>query len=84
MLVLFEVHLAAGADPGALITKDTMRETNAQLMTPAEAKKVGFDGLPEMGDDVVLVAVAKRDASWIHRQLEGNDAVARFKTHDVG
>ncbi len=85
MLVVFEVHIAPGADPDALISPDTARESNAQIMTPAEARKVGFAGLPDFGDkEVRLVAVAKRDAPWIQRILETSDVAGSYKVHDVG
>jgi hypothetical protein len=32
---------------------------------------------------VRLVAVAKRDATWVHRALENNPAVGAFKIHEV-
>lgn len=84
MMVVFEVFLAPGADPGTLLSAETKRETNAQVMTIAEATKVGFQGLVEHpGKPVRLIAVAKRDAPWIHRVLETNEAVARFQMHDI-
>ncbi len=65
MMVVFEVHVAPGSDPTRILSAETMRETQAQVMTFDEAKKVGFNGLPETpaGHEVRLVAVAKRDAS---------------------
>lgn len=85
MMVVFEVFLAPGADASQLLTAETTRETGAQVMTLNQARKVGFAGLPEPppGVDVRLVAVAKRDAPWIHRTLETNEGVASFKVHDV-
>lgn len=85
MMVVFEVHVAPGADPSHIITKETQRETQAQVMTIDEAKKVGFGGLPAAPADheVRFIAVAKRDASWIHRSLETNEAVATFRMFDV-
>ena len=84
MMVVFEVFLAPGADPEALLSADTLRDTKAQVMTVEDARKVGFAGLPDYGDKVVrLIAVAKRDAPWIHRALETNDAVGRFSVNDV-
>ena len=85
MMVVFEVHVAPGADPKTLLTAETQRETQAQVMTLDEAKKVGFGGLPAPPADheVRFIAVAKRDASWVHRALEGNEAVANFRMFDV-
>ncbi len=85
MMVVFEVHVAPGADPNHLLTAETQRETQAQIMTFDEARKVGFGGLPAAPTDheVRLIAVAKRDASWIHRSLETNEAVATFRMFDI-
>ncbi len=52
-------------------------------MTVQEAKKVGFGGLPDLGPNVRLVAVAKRDSNWIYRTLESSPDVAAFKMHEV-
>ena len=84
MMVVFEVFVAPGADPETLLSAETVRETKAQVMTVEDARKVGFAGLPDYGDKVVrLVAVARRDAPWIQRALETNDAVGTFTMHDV-
>jgi hypothetical protein len=84
MLVVFEVHVAPGSDPGTLLTEEAMRETKAQVMTPDEARKVGFAGLPAFQGEVRLIAVARPDAKWIQRALESNEGVAGFKIHEVG
>jgi len=84
MMVVFEVFLAPGANPESLLTAETLRDTQAQIMTVDDARKVGFAGLRDYGDQVVrLIAVAKRDAPWIHRALETNEAVGRFSANDV-
>lgn len=85
MLTVFEVFLTPGADPEHILSAETIRSTQAQIMTVDEAKKVGFGGLPEAppGKTVRLIAVARRDAPWIHRSLETNDAVGQFRIHEV-
>jgi hypothetical protein len=85
MLMVFEVFLAPGADGSELLSAETIRSTQAQIMTLAEAKKVGFGGLPDPppGKEVRLIAVAKRDANWIHRALETSEVVAGFRMHEV-
>jgi hypothetical protein len=85
MMVVYEVHLAPGTDPAGILTAETVRETQAQLMTLDEARKVGFGGLPDAPADheVRYVAVAKRDASWIRQRLESSEAVAAFRAFDV-
>lgn len=86
MLVVFEVYFAPGSDPDSLLTEETQRETQAQLMTPEDAAKVGFTGMTAAPDGLEsrLIAVASKDQRWIQRVLEASDAVARFKVHDVG
>ena len=85
MLSVFEVHIAPGSDPDSILSDNVKKETQAQVMTFDEARKVGFSGLPTSGgDNVRLIAVAKRDEPWILRVLENSDAVAGFKIHEVG
>jgi hypothetical protein len=85
MLAVFEVHLAPGAEGAELLSADTIKSTNAQVMTLDEARKVGFGGLPEPppGKHVVLIAVARRDAQWINRALETSEACGGFRMHEV-
>ena len=84
MMVVFEVFLATGSDPSLILTEETKRETGAQVMTLDEARKVGFQGITDAeGHEVRLIAVAKRDAPWVHRALETNEVVASFRMHDV-
>jgi hypothetical protein len=85
MLSVFEVHIAPGSDPDSILSDGVKKDTQAQVMTFAEARKVGFQGLPDSGgDNVRLIAVAKRDEAWILRVLENSPAVAGFKVHEVG
>lgn len=85
MLAVFEVYLARGKSDADILSPDVIKETNAQIMTIEQAKKVGFGGLETMEGvgEVRLIAVAKRDAPWIHRTLEMSDAVASFRVHEV-
>jgi hypothetical protein len=85
MIVVFEVHLPASADSSTLLSAEVVRETKAQVMTLAEAAQVGFQGLgaEPPGMQTRLVAVAPRDAQWVHRVLETHEAVAGFRRHDV-
>jgi hypothetical protein len=83
MLIVFEVHLQPGADPSKVLSPEILKETQAQLMTVQEAKKVGFGGLPDLGPNVRLIAVAKKDSNWVYRTLETSNEVAAFKMHEV-
>ena len=86
MLHVFEVFVAQGHDPDSLLSKETMEETRAQVMTWAEATAVGFAGLsaPTPGRELRYIAVNQRDAQWIHRKLEGHHGVTSYKVHEVG
>ena len=86
MLKVFEVHLVPGGAVEQIIPAQTLKETQAQIMTVAETKAVGFGGIPDSVDaaSLRLVAVAARDAPWIARALEQSDAVKAFNVHDVG
>ena len=85
MMVLVEVHLAPGKKTFEL-SKETLEETKAQVMTPAEAAGVGFEGLPAAPGDhaVFYVAVRQVDSRWIMNALEADPNVASFKVHEVG
>jgi hypothetical protein len=84
-MVLFEVFLSPGQGNAPLLSDEVVGATKAQVMTLAEARRVGFQGLPDPppGKEVRLIAVAKRDASWVHRALEASPVVASFRMHDV-
>lgn len=86
MMHIFECHLVAGSDPSTLLSEETLRETQAQVMTPDEARAVGFGRFGEAkdGGEVRLVAVAMRDAQWIHRVMERSPIVTSYKVHEVG
>jgi hypothetical protein len=85
MMMVFEVYFDASADPEALLSPDLKRETQAQMFTFEEAKKVGFAGLPTPSGQgqARLIAVAQRDGKWIHRLLESSEMVAGFRVHEV-
>lgn len=84
MFVLFEVFLAPGA-AAELLSADTLRETQAKVMTLDEARQSGFHGLPEPPEDreVRVIVVAQRYVPWIHRSLDASDAALSFRVHPV-
>ncbi|UQA62092.1 hypothetical protein [Polyangium aurulentum] len=84
MHVAFVVHVVKGADIDTLLSEGTKRETQAVVMSLADATKMGFSGISAPPDrDVCVVIVAKRDAPWITRNLEGSEIVAGFQMVDV-
>jgi hypothetical protein len=83
MLVVVEVHMVPGSSSADLLSDEVKRETNAQVMTVAEARQVGFGGLPDLGEHVRLIAVHQRDHKWILKVMEANPIVQRFNVHHV-
>lgn len=85
MLIVYEVIVARGHDPDTLLSEEALQDTQAQVMTIDEAKAVGFSGAqPDpKGHEIRLIAVAPRDARYVERRLEGNDAVQAFRKHEV-
>lgn len=85
MLVLFEVVVVPGRDPDTLLSDEVLADTQAQVMTLAQAAAVGFSGaLPDAkGRELRLIAAAPRDTQYISRRLEASDAVASFRVHQV-
>jgi hypothetical protein len=86
MHVAFVVHTVKGADPESLLTDETKRETQAVIMSLDDAAKMGFSASgikAQPGQEVAIIIIAKRDAPWITRQLEGHDHVAGFQMVDV-
>ena len=85
MLVLFEVHIAQGADPSQLLSAEVARDAKAKLLTWDEARALGFAGLPEppAGRQVRYIAAVGRDAKWISHVLEGSPIVDKIHSHQV-
>ncbi len=86
MLVLFEIHLARGADPSQLLSAEVTRDAKAKILTREEARTIGFAGLPEPpeGRDVRYISAVGRDAKWIQHVLENSSLVASMRTYEVG
>lgn len=83
-MVVFEVFVAPGADPSQILREETCRETQAQILTLADAQKLGLRGVPDPGGkEVRLVLVKRQYLNWIHRSLEMSDAVAIFRVHEL-
>jgi len=89
MHVMIELYLAPGATGEGLFTQETLDDTQAQVMTPEQAKAVGFDGLPDDPQEGAerrerrLVVVGKIDERRIINVLEASPQVSNFQVHDV-
>jgi hypothetical protein len=82
MIIVFEVHLDPNRSSDDFLSEDLLEETQAQVMTPAEARAVGFDGVPD-DPNLRLVAVAHRDRKFVFGALERANDVVGFKQHEV-
>jgi hypothetical protein len=82
-MVVFEVFLGPGKS--LVLSDELRRETQAQVMTLDEARKVGFQGMPDPpeGREVRLVAIGRSNARWLQQSLEANPDVESFRVHDV-
>jgi hypothetical protein len=83
MHVLFEVLLSPGSLGHGLLTEETMRDTQAQVMSKEEAEGVGFAGLPDDGQARCYIICAERDAGRIRNALTASNQVAAFDMHPV-
>lgn len=87
MLVLFEVYVASGTEHEDLLSQEVLDATAAQVMTPDEASKLGFQGLesiavpPNMA--LRLVIVAAKDKTFISSRLEANPTVGNYRAHEI-
>lgn len=81
-MLVFEVHLAAGRSGDDFLSEELLEETQAQVMTPAEARAVGFEGLPD-DPNLRLVVVAPRDKGFVQGALERAHDVVGFKVHEI-
>ena len=82
MIIVFEVHLAPGRSSDDFLSAELLEETQAQVMTPAEARAIGFEGVPD-DPNLRLVAVAHRDRKFMFGALERAHDVVGFKQHEV-
>jgi hypothetical protein len=85
MLIVFSILLVPGTDGKTLLSAETIQDTNAQVMTYAEAKAVGFNEVPEQDaqENVIFIVVDRKDAPWINRSLEVNENIVSYKIHEV-
>jgi len=85
MHVMFEVFLKPGTTGEGLVSEETLADTQAQIMTPDEAKAVGLDGLPDdpEGRERRFIVIAKSDERRIYHQLELSPEVTAFRLHEI-
>jgi hypothetical protein len=86
MLLVFEVHLAAGCDGSGILSEEMQQSTQAQIMTLDEARAVGFSGLStegEGGERVRLIVAIARDRGFLASALERSPEVTGFRVHEV-
>ena len=81
-MIVFEVHLVPGADDKELLSDEIRQETQAQMMTAAEATAVGFAGLPD-DPNLRLIAVTAEHKGWVEKALERAPGVRGYRPHEV-
>lgn len=81
-MIVFFVKLAPGQTDEGIFSEELLTETQAQVMTTAQAKALGFQGFD---DDALtrLVAVAKQDAGWVEKALERAPQVVGYDRSEV-
>lgn len=84
MLIVFELHVRPGFDPDVFLSKEAQSETEARVLTRAEAENVGLSGMPEREGDVRYVLVNARHRRWIERAIDADPQVSGFDVHDIG
>ena len=84
MHVMFEVILAPGASAKGLLSQETIEDTKAQVMTRAEAEKVGFQGIRDepQGRDRRFIVVVRSDQRRIQNRLDALPEVTGYEVHD--
>jgi hypothetical protein len=81
-MIVFEVHLAPGTDDRELLSDEIRQETQAQVMTAAEATALGFQGLPD-DPNLRLIAVTPQHMRWVEKALERAPGVRGYRPHEV-
>lgn len=87
MLIVLEMYVRPEFDANTFLSEEARRETEARILTRAEAEKIGLSGLPVPADpdaDVRYVLVDARHRRWIERAIEADPQVTAFNVHDVG
>jgi hypothetical protein len=87
MLVVFEIYVRPGFDARELLSEETRAETEARVLTRAEAERFGLQGLPAPRaghGEVRYVPVNANHRRWIERALDASPHVTAFDVHDVG
>ena len=83
MLMLFEVFLAPGHEQDELLSLEALETTHAQVMTPEDAERVGFAGIPNDPRPRLFIACAAADGGLVRNRLEGSHAVSAYNIHEV-
>jgi hypothetical protein len=85
MHVMFEVYLTPGSFGQNLLTEETKADTQAQIMTKAEAEAVGFAGIPDdpQGRERRFIVCAQKDARRIQNALNASAEVAAYDAHEI-
>ena len=81
-VIVFAVKLAPGRTDENILSDEVLEETQAQIMTTAEATALGFQGLQD-DPNLRLVVVQRKDAGWIEKALERAPNVVGYDKGEV-
>lgn len=84
MLIVFELYVRPEFDPERFLSAEGQKETEARVLTRAEAENVGLSGMPERDGEVRYVLVNARHRRWIERAIDADPQISGFDVHDVG
>lgn len=85
MLYCFVAYLYPGVHSPELVSEEMLAHSKVQVMTLAQAEKLGFSGVPPHpdGGEVWLIMGRKQDVNWLQRSLDSNPAVAQYQMVEV-
>ncbi len=81
-MLVFEVHVVSGGSDTPLLSDETLAETQAQVMSPSEARQLGFQGIPD-APNLKLVVVAPKDRRFMEQIFERTADVTGFRVHEI-
>ncbi len=81
-MLVFQVHLVSGRGDTPLLSDEVLAETQAQVMTPEQARALGFEGVPD-DPNLLLVVVAPKDRRFVENVFDRTADVTGFKVHEV-
>ena len=85
MLYCFVAYIYPGIQSPELVSEEMQAHSKVQIMTRAQAEKLGFQGIPAhpQGGEVWVIMGRKQDVNWLQRTLDTNPVVAQYQMTEV-